>query len=322
MPSAEDAVAVYQFQKPADKVGGRRILLCRCAVIVPCQSRELMPDAERLLKTLHKAVDAVRATPGRRGHWLALQDVAEVLVAGDLHGNVENFRRLLDHAQLAKQPRRHLVLQELIHGPHRYPAGGDKSHQLVDLFAALKCQYPRQVHYLLGNHELSQWTARAIAKTDTDFNAIFREGVGTAYGPQAGAVYQAYFKIFETLPVALRTPNRILLSHSLPYASKREAVTMAALEREAWEPADLLPGGAAHALVWGRDTSLENVAAFLEKFAADLLITGHIPCPEGYATPTEKQLIVDALGTPACCCLFPTDRVVTYKELVAGVVTL
>ena len=281
-----------------------------------------MPDAERLLKTLHKAVDATRATPGTRGHWLQLQDLDDVLIAGDLHGNVENFRRILDRAQLAKLPRRHLVLQELIHGPHRYPAGGDKSHQLVDLFAALKCQYPRQVHYLLGNHELSQWTARAIAKTDVDYNAIFREGLGTAYGPLAAAVYQAYFKIFETLPLVIRTPNRVLLSHSLPYASKREAVTLAALERENWDPSDLLPGGAAHAIVWGRDASLENVVAYLGKLDADFLITGHIPCPEGYAMPTERQLIVDAMGTPACCCLFPADRVVTYKELVAGVVTL
>ena len=281
-----------------------------------------MPDAERLLKTLKQAVEAVRATPGRRGHWLELHDAAEVLVAGDLHGNVENFRRILERAQLAGQPRRHLVLQELVHGPHRYPAGGDKSHQLVDLFAALKCQFPRQVHYLLGNHELSQWTARAIAKSDVDYNAIFREGVGTAYGKHAAAVYQAYFSIFEAIPVAIRTPNRVLLSHSLPFASKRDAVTLAAIERDPWQPADLLPGGAAHALVWGRDASLENAVAHLGKFDADWLITGHIPCPEGFATPNEKQLIVDALGAPACCCLFSADRVVTYSELVAGVVTL
>ena len=281
-----------------------------------------MPDAERLLKTLQQAADAVRATPGRRGHWIDLQDAAEVLVAGDLHGNVGNFRRILEVAQLARQPRRHLVLEELVHGPHRYPAGGDKSHQLVDLFAALKCQFPARVHYLLGNHELSQWTARAIAKSDTDYNVIFREGIGTAYGAHAAAVYQAYFKIFEALPVAIRTPNRVLLSHSLPFASKRDAVTLAALQRDSWEPADLLPGGAAHALVWGRDTSLENTAAYLEKLDADWLITGHIPCPEGFATPNEKQLIVDALGTPACCCLFSAERVVTYAELVAGVVTL
>jgi hypothetical protein len=281
-----------------------------------------MPDAEKLLNTLRRASEAIRATPGRRGHLIDLQGATDVLVAGDLHGNVENLRRILDHAQLAKHPQRHLVLQELVHGPHRYPAGGDKSHQLVDLFAALKCQFPRQVHYLLGNHELSQWTARAIGKGDVDFNAIFREGIGTAYGGHASQVYEAYFHIFAAIPLVLRTPNRVLLSHSLPYTSKRAAVTVAAVEHDPWEPADLVPGGAAHAVVWGRDTSLENVSAYLEIFAADYLISGHIPCPEGFATPTEKQIILDALGSPACCCLFPADRVVTYNELVAGILTL
>ena len=31
-----------------------------------------------------------------------------------------------------------LVLQEVIHGKFRYPDGGDKSHQLLDLVAALR----------------------------------------------------------------------------------------------------------------------------------------------------------------------------------------
>jgi hypothetical protein len=281
-----------------------------------------MPDAERLLNTLRRATDAVRATPGRHGHLLDLQGAVDVLVAGDLHGNVENLRRILDRAQLAKNPGRHLILQELVHGPHRYPAGGDKSHQLVDLYAALKSQFPAQVHYLLGNHELSQWTARAIAKGDVDYNAIFREGIGIAYGAFAAQVYDAYFQLFAVLPLVIRTANRVLLSHSLPYASKRAAVTLEVMQRDEWKPDDLRPGGAAHAIVWGRDTSLENAAAYLNIFGCNYLITGHVPCPEGFATPNEKQLIVDALGTPACCCLFPADRVINYQEMVASVLTL
>src|SRR5437773_2092872 len=57
-----------------------------------------MPDPVRLLRTLRQAEQAFRATPGRRGRLIALDDAAEVLVAGDLHGNVENFRLLLRRA--------------------------------------------------------------------------------------------------------------------------------------------------------------------------------------------------------------------------------
>src|SRR5438132_11586095 len=151
-----------------------------------------MPDPDRLLRTLQQAIQAFRDTPGRKGRLVRLQDVDEVMAVGDLHGNVENFRRALQKAELGTHPRRHLVLQELVHGPFRYPGGGDKSHQLVDLLAALKCQFPRQVHLLLGNHELAQWTGQAIAKGDSELNALFREGLDSAYGKSAAEIYAVY----------------------------------------------------------------------------------------------------------------------------------
>ena len=54
-------------------------------------------------------------------------------------------------------------------------------------------------------------------------------------------------------------------------------------------------------------------------YDADLLITGHIPCENGYDTPNDRQLILDCLSTPAAICLFPTDRPLTFQELVGYV---
>jgi hypothetical protein len=275
-----------------------------------------MPDPERILNTLRRAIPCFRETPGRRGRVVALEGVTEVLVGGDLHGNVENFRRLLAKADLARNPQRHFVLQEVIHGPYHYPAGGDKSHQLLDLVAALKCQFPRQVHFLLGNHELAQYTERRVGKGDFDLNESFREGVGTAYGSRAPEVYAVYQELLAVVPVALRTPNRVLLSHSLPPASRLEDFDPAVLERDVSTEADVVPGGAVHSLVWGRDTRAETAAAFLTKMDADLLISGHVPCENGFDTPNDRQLILDSLGAPAGYCLFPTDRPLTYAELV------
>lgn len=281
-----------------------------------------MPDPERLLNTLRRAAQAFRDTPGRRGRLIEPVEVGEVLATGDLHGNLENFRRLLHKADLGKHLRRHLVLQELIHGPHRYPAGGDKSHQLLDLVAALKCQYPRQVHLLLGNHELAQWTNRRIAKDDQTLNDLFRQGVETAYGAHAEAVYAAYLELFAAAPLAVRTPNRVFLSHSLPSASRLAAFDLAVLERDACEEKDLFSGGPIHALLWGRDTTPATVAAFLEKVSADLLITGHIPSDRGFEAPNDRQLILDSVEAPACCCLFPADRPLTHVELLGCVAAL
>jgi hypothetical protein len=281
-----------------------------------------MPDPERLLSTLRRATECFRTTPGRRGRLVQIEWAAEVLIAGDLHGNLENFRRLLAVADLGNHPDRHFVLQEVIHGPHHYPAGGDKSHQLVDLVAALKCQYPHRVHFLLGNHELAQTIGRRIWKGDLDLTGAFREGVGTAYGPHGAEVYAAYQSLFAAAPVVLRTPNRVLLSHSLPPGVRLPEFDSAALERNESTPADMEPGGSIHMIAWGRDTRPENAAAFLARMDADLLVTGHIPCDRGFDLPNDRQLILDCAGTPGGYCLFPCDRPLSHTELASRVSTL
>jgi hypothetical protein len=281
-----------------------------------------MPQPNRLLTTLQRALTAFRATPGRVGHVVQLTDAADVLVSGDLHGNVDNFSRLLKVADLAGHPRRHLVVQEVIHGKFRYPSGGDKSHQLLDLVAALKCQFPQRVHLLPGNHELSQWTNRKIGKGDEDLNDIFRQGVDSAYGQQAAGIYDAYMGMLQAAPLVVRTANRVFVSHSVPSAKQLEAFDLSVLERDEFADADLALGGAVHSLLWGRNTSEEHVTAFLRKVDADWLISGHIPQDAGYAVPNSRQLIVDAQGHPGGYCLFPADRPLSQQDLVDSLGTL
>ncbi len=278
-----------------------------------------MPDPAKLLTMLRRAGESTRATPGRAGRVVELTNASDVLVAGDLHGNIANFQRLLKVADLAAQPRRHFVMQELIHGTFRYADGSDKSHQAVDLWSALKCQFPERVHYIPGNHELAQYTNRPIAKADLDLNANFLDGVRTAYGRQGDDIYKAYLDLFRALPVALRTPNRIFMSHSLPAAAAMERFDPAALKREDSKDADLISGGAIFGMSWGRDVSAENVEAYLKKVDADLLITGHIPCENGFEAPNDRQIIVDSLGEPAAYCLFPASVTMTHADLVACV---
>jgi hypothetical protein len=278
-----------------------------------------MPDPARLLATLTQAARAYRDVPGRRGRLVELTDAAEVLVAGDLHGNLGNLRQLLGRAQLEKHPRRHLVLQEVLHGPFEYPQGGDRSHQLLDVLAALKCQYPTRVHLLPGNHEMAQFTGRRIIKNDRDLNLLFNLGVEVAYGSQAPAIQDAYRQMILALPMAIRTPNRVFLSHSLPAANRLKAFDLNMLLCDEVPESEWHPGGSLYSLAWGRDTSRVNAEAFLRKVDADLLITGHIPCENGYEVPNDRQLILDSLGAPAACCLFPADRPLTHQELLAGI---
>src|SRR5262249_47354291 len=155
-------------------------------------------------------------------------------------------------------PRRHLVLQEFIHGPFRYPSGGDKSHQALDLLAALKCQFPERVHFLPGNHELAQWTGEWIGKGDDDLNEEFRRGGEWASGGPREAVGAAYRGLLAVVPLGVRTPNRVFLSHSLPSAARLPQFDPAVLEQQECADEELRPGGSVYSLVWGRDVSAAN----------------------------------------------------------------
>ncbi|MBX7102671.1 MAG: metallophosphoesterase [Gemmataceae bacterium] len=262
-----------------------------------------------------KAAAVCRATPGRTGRLVQIADATDVLVAGDLHGQLQHFRRIFELAALGKHPRRHLVLQEVIHGPHAYPDGSDKSHQLLDLVAATIVQFPGRVHFLPGNHEFAQITNRPVAKANGDLNQLFRAGVDIAYGEHAELVYEGMTRLIEAAPLGVRTANRVFMSHSIPNGDapwNAECLTAPVLP-----PESFAPGGDVYRLVWGRDLSSERVVRLLKQVDADLVVTGHIPCENGFQIPNEFQVVLDGQEAPAGYCLFPADRPITHAELVA-----
>lgn len=279
-----------------------------------------MPPPDRMLATLRRSVDLVKATPGRVGHLVHLQNCDDVLVAGDLHGHVPNFQAVWKLADLAARPRRHLVLQELIHGKFPYPNGGEKSHQVVDLFAMAKSQFPDRVHYLPGNHEMAQWTGRKIMKGDDDLNEQFRLGALAAYGQAAMPdIYRTYLELFQACPLGLLTPNHVFLSHTLVPAKHLAGFRVSQLEQDAYTDKDLQPGGVVYSILWGRDTDAATVATFLQRVGADLLVTGHIPADDGFTVPNDRQVTLDCSTSPGGYALFPADRPLTHAELVACV---
>jgi hypothetical protein len=280
-----------------------------------------MPDPSKLLSLLARAAATFRSTSGRTGRVVALSDVDDVLIGGDLHGHLGNFQALMKRADLAGHPRRHLVLQEVVHGPFRYPNGGDKSHQLLDLIAALTIQFPGRVHFIPGNHELAQATGRLVQKGDDVYNELFVRGIEAAYGDHSDDVYAAYLDLIAAAPLAVRTPNRVFVSHSLPSELRMTSFRYEDLLRET-RPEDLDWQGSIYALVWGRDTRPANVAAFLAKVDADWLVTGHIPLETGFSCPNDRQLILDSMGSTAGYALIPTGKPLTHATLIESAAIL
>lgn len=281
-----------------------------------------MADPDRILKVLRDAATHHRACKDRKGMVIHVQDAKEIMVAGDLHGHLENFRTLVKIAALERHPFRRLILQEFVHGSERYQNGTDASHRLLDVAAALVCQFPNQVHLLMANHELAQMTGRAIAKNGEHLNELFEAGVETAYGARAPDVLAAYYELIETLPLAVRTTNRVFISHSIPPSRRIDAFDIGIFDLTSLPESEFELGSSTYDLLWGRDVTEPASRRFAEAIDADLLVTGHIVQKGGYGIPNRRHLIVDCTGSPACYILFPTRRPLTHKELVQRVHTL
>lgn len=279
-----------------------------------------MPNPQKILATIKKAAELMRSTPGRSGAVITLADVDDVMVVGDLHGNLPAFREALTVAALDRYPRRHLVLQELVHEITKYdPDYPDRSHRLVDLVSALKCQYPDRVHLILGNHELSELTGRIIGKDGQTLNLRFRQGIERAYGPRTQEVYQSYLALFAALPLAVRTPNRVFICHTLPDGRYLETLDMELLRADSWPEEAMKRGGTIYALTWGRDTTVETADRFATMVDADLFVTGHQPCDDGFRQANHRQIIIDGTNPYPAYCLFPAQSPLTIESLMQSI---
>src|SRR5271165_4025550 len=275
-----------------------------------------MPDPQKLLATVRKATDLTRSTLGRVGKVITLDHAGDLMVVGDLHGNLHAFRQALGAAALDRHPKRHLVLQELVHEINKNDDERlDRSHRLVDLVSALKCQYPRRVHLILGNHELSELTGRIIGKDGHALNLRFRQGMEPAYGARTHEVYEAYLGLFAALPLAVRTANRVFVCHTLPDARYLDDLDLALLQADHWPDAAMKRGGTIYALTWGRDTTPETADRFAAMVEADWFNTGHQPCDEGFRQANHRQIIIDGTNPYSAYCLFPALGSVTIESL-------
>ena len=238
------------------------------------------------------------------------------MVVGDLHGNLPAFRQVLISADLANHPRRHLVLQELVHGNKHYlDDQGDKSHQLVDIVCALKCQFPQRVHLILGNHELSELTGRIIGKDGKALNMKFRQGIITAYGPAADEIYESYKGLFAAMPLAVRAANRVFICHTIPDEDDLDRLDLSLLKADTWPPESLQRRGTIYAMTWGRDTDAAVADRFAAMVDADFFICGHQPCDEGFRQTNPRTIIIDGTNPYPAYCLFSTTAPTMIEDL-------
>ncbi|MEM6550913.1 MAG: hypothetical protein AAF750_02065 [Planctomycetota bacterium] len=248
-----------------------------------------LSDPAHAIDTLRAAAQLHLDDPRRRGATVHLPDTGRLFITGDLHDHALNLQRILQRADLDRAPNRHLILHEVIHGPNRVN-GMDLSLRTLLHTAHLKTHYPHQLITLQSNHELAQRLGEAISKDGESVVDAFDDGLEFLFPSDADEVRDALSDYIASLPLAVKTANRLLVAHSLPAPKRIETFDPAVLDRVPTE--DDLQHGSAYDLVWGRYQNTKILGELADAWSVDQFVLGHQPAEMGYLEIADRALVL------------------------------
>jgi len=249
-------------------------------------------SADHVIEAFETATEENQVSSLRENQVVKLPAEGEVWVAGDLHDHQRNFDKFIRAADLANNPQRHIVLQELIHGDKIDAKGAEGSWEMLYRAAELKCDYSGQVHFLMANHDLAQIHGEGIMKAGVSVCEAFNAGVRRDF-PQGGSgVTVAITEFLLSLPLAVRAPNGLFMCHSLPTDEQIPNFDYTVFDRPLVGGDFKRRTGPVYQLVWGRKTTPSGIAIFSEKVGAKLIVVGHQPQESGYAVVGDRLLII------------------------------
>ena len=261
-----------------------------------------------------QAAELVTSDPHRDGNIVHLGPQEQIIIAGDIHGNRDNLTKILAYASAGGDSPPTLILQEIIHGPPDVRTGVDRSVELLLRAARLKVSNPANIYFLLGNHDVVQFTDSEITKEGAGVCKGFIEGVNFIYGNDAPEILEAVMEFFRSLPLAIRFENRVLASHSLPSPNRAELAGTDILNRSS-QDGDFLRGNPAYEWVWGRNQTPEQLEELAEKLDVDFFVLGHRHIEDGYLMIPQRAISINSNTNNGVVCVFNGDDELSAQNI-------
>ena len=276
---------------------------------------------QTIIDLLNKGIEAGNADKFRRGNVIHLPAEGSLIITGDIHGHRRNFERITAFADLANNPDRHIVLQEIIHGGPEDSQGGCLSYQLLFDVVRYKLTFPDRVHIIMGNHDTAFINSSEVMKDGKEMNRAMRLALKREFQRVGANVGLAIKQFLFSQPLALRCDNRIWVSHSLPSDRSVDKFYPKILDRKL-KINDVVRPGSAYLLTWGRKHSQALLDKMAKLFDVDIFILGHQAQPEGWGRAGENLIIIASDHNHGC--LLPVDLTKSYtvETLIESIVPL
>ncbi len=275
--------------------------------------------SKEMLQILEAAAQASRTDRYRQGNIVRLEGPGRVVMTGDLHGHERNFEKMVAYSRL-ENGNNHLVIHELLHG-NRSEGEHDTTYRLLTQAAELKVRYPHQVHYILSNHEISQVTKDEVMKNGQTVVEAMTLGLMAEYGSNSQLVSQAIDEFIMSLPFAVRTSNRIWMSHSLP-AKRHLRAFDAGIFDMPLTVEKLRLNDSLHALFWDRSHDEQCLEQLSDMWDVNIFIMGHRPQEFGYGRPFDNLFVLASDHGHGCILPIDLERRYTGDDLEAEIVKL
>ena len=244
--------------------------------------------------TLFKtAAEVILSDPRREGSVVRLPAEGHLTISGDLHDQVIHLDKIRGMANLAAGTDRHLILQELIHGP-RLTHGCDVSYRMLAKAAQDILTFPGQVHVMLGNHELAQMTRSGVSKGGGNNVELFNDGLGMVFGTEWTMVAEAIDQFIQALPLAVITESGLFCSHSLPALNTMHRFDASVLNRIPNSEDRIGPWGAAYLMVWGRMFTKEHLNFLADLWNVSMFCVGHARVEMGVESPFPSIVAINS----------------------------
>jgi hypothetical protein len=277
--------------------------------------------AQTIIDLLKRCAEANNADKYRRGNLVRLPAEGSLIVSGDLHGHRRNFEKIIDYADLENNPDRHLVFQEVIHGGPEDEFGGDLSYKvLYDVFR-YKLNFPHRVHVIMGNHDTAFINNSEVMKDGKEMNRAMRQAMDREFGQAAEDVKMATRQLLFSQPLAVRSENRIWMSHSLPADRLMDKFDPGIFDRQL-RINDVVSPGSAYILTWGRKHSQKLLDKMASTFDTDIFILGHQPQDQGWCQAGKNLIILSSNHNHGRILSIDLAKSYTIEKLIESIIPL